>query len=118
MKACSDANYHSLSKEFPNANSYKFLYAKYATRGKDDPAGHGTRVASRIVGTKYGLAKNVHLVFVKVDLSPRNAWPSVIDALGKVSDYIMDEGVSSGRLMPWKKHSILTYCFIRSLKAL
>ncbi|KAJ5155787.1 hypothetical protein N7492_008590 [Penicillium capsulatum] len=83
-------------REFPKASSYQFLYAKFATRGKDDPAGHGTRVASRIVGTKYGLAKNVNLVFVKVDLGLQNAWPSVIDALGKVSDYVLEEGISKG----------------------
>jgi subtilisin family serine protease len=77
------------------ASRATYVNAYGSTPGKGDTIGHGTKIASQIAGTKFGLAKKVDLVFVKITNDAAKMWDSVIDAFAKISDYIDEKGVST-----------------------
>jgi len=63
--------------------------------GETDPDGngHGTHVAGTIGGTKYGLAKNVELVAVKVlSAGGSGSWTGVIDGINWVTKHHQGRG--------------------------
>lgn len=64
--------------------------------------GHGTKIASQIFGTEYGLAKKVNVVFVKITMDPGRMWASVLDAFTKITNHLENNVIGKAVInMSW-----------------